>query len=185
MKSFCSLFRPIQDFCAQAVRTLTPDSKKTSISNLDLNIQSECSIQQGRRRRRRWTTLERARLPIFGRTCKGLLTALSVQRSSPHVVCSSQSREKVAVVNPDWQGHYRIPPHTSNEYGYSQTSLWARAHTLAHANLRRFGPLFLSTDMADGTCGAASCSHHAGDSSTATKARQRRVPAHISTDETF
>lgn len=78
---------------------------------------------------------------------------------------------KVAVVNPEWRGHYWIPPHTSNEYGYSQTGLCARAHS-------QQTPIC----PCDGTCGSILL-HHAGDS-TATKAWQH-VPTNISTDETF
>lgn len=174
------------DFCGQRLKTVSdcqnfdPLLPKTSIDNLQLNSQSECRIQQGWKRR--WTTLDRWDCRSLGRHVKAFwLHPLFCAALSMLTPLQPESG-KVAVVNPDWQGHYRIPPHTSNEYGYSQTSLCACTHSHAHANLRRFSRCFCQLTSPTVHV-AASCCHHAGDS-TATKARQR-VPANISTDETF
>lgn len=127
------------NLCSQRLKPVSecqnfsPFLPKSSISNLQLNSQSECRIQQGWRRM--WMALERVRLPSFGSTCKGPLTTPSVLRCSLHVAAAPA--RKVAGVNPDWQGHYGIPPHTSNEHGNSQTGLRACTHSHAHADLRR------------------------------------------------
>lgn len=161
----------------QTVRTLTPSFQKQASTTCSWTANQNAGYSRGGSGGERpWNCRSLGRHvkafwlhPLF---CAALSMLTPLQPESG----------KVAVVNPDWQGHYRIPPHTSNEYGYSQTSLCACTHLHAHANLRRFSRCFCQLTSPTVHV-AASCCHHAEDS-TATKAQQR-VPANISTDETF